>query len=137
MVELVHEDRIVPSDQSRESPQVGEVTRGKDQRRFLADESGQFVLKPIVEIQVAVQEAATRVAAAVPVQSVSGRLEDARIVREAHVVVGPHHHLSLTVDHDGCVARLLDWLKVRIQADRSELSGGGEVLALSENVHDV
>ena len=100
MVELVQVDGVAACDEGADRAEVRLVTRTEDEGRFFPGEVGQLFLEQIVNVKVAVQEAATGVAAAVSLQRLACRLEDAGVVGQPHVVIGADHHLPVAVDDD-------------------------------------
>src|SRR5690606_16052138 len=101
-------------------------------RGFLTQEARQPLFELLVQIQRAVQEPAARAAATIALQRRFRRGQHLRVMRQAQVVVGAHHHLALAVDDDLGVVRRFDRQEIRIVPGCLNLPGTRESMALVE-----
>ncbi len=135
MVQLVQEDAVVPPAQGRDDAQVRLIAGAEDESRLHPRELREPALQLLVEVQIAVQEAAARVGRAVLPEGRLGRLDDLRVVREAQVVVRPDHDLPLAADHHLRVRRPFDRGVIWIIARGHDLAGASEIPAFLEQMH--
>src|SRR4051812_5488319 len=78
--------------------EAGVVARGEDQGSFFLEQLREPVFELGVQVERAVEEATAGGPAAVAMHRAGGGGEDARMVREAQVVVRAYHDLPLVLD---------------------------------------
>jgi hypothetical protein len=98
VVGLVHEDGRVARGERGDGTEVGLVARREGETGLLAEEAGEELLEALVELGRAVEQARAGHRGAVLLDGVAGGLDDARMARQAEVVVGAEHEDALAVD---------------------------------------
>ena len=134
VVQLVLDDGAVPPQQRGEDAEVGLIAGAEDQRGFLAHVRRQPIFQLLVQIEGAVQKAASRAAGAIAVEGNLGALEDIRMMSQAEIVVRADHDLALAPDHHLGVERFFDRLKIGVGSALHRIARRGEALTLVEKV---
>ena len=62
VIQFVDEDHLAPADECGDEPEVGLVSCGEHQRRFLAEELRETRLELLVQIECSIQKPAARAA---------------------------------------------------------------------------
>ena len=134
MVLTVAENKVIGLGKSSKSPLVGKETGREQKGTFSAKERGQRLFQFIVERDRAIQETGTGASGTKLASRLAGRLDNARVLGQAEVVVRPDHDLLLATAHDMVPVALLNAAEIRVESLRPGISRIAILSALLEEV---
>ena len=116
VVAVIADDVVTTSHQLGDDTFVYGKTCGEAERFVFSHEFSQFLFQLHVDVECAVQQTGTGTACAIFVGSCLGCINDAFVIRQAHIGIRTEHQDLLAIHQYLCILVAVDFTEIRIYA---------------------